>query len=142
MGAAPHVVLDLWVYLPVEDTASFVTYFSLQPGDALPLGLTHHGDPDWFLSSAPCCAINVWLTTPPLAGAWNHMSLDVVYDTRAGSAALSYEGVDRQPHTVTFDGPTALNVPAAVTASVGMDAPGATEAPFAAYYDNIVVTTP
>jgi hypothetical protein len=138
----PRAVLDLWLYLPVEDTTSYVTYFYLQPGDVLPLGLTHHGDPFWFLSSAPCCAINVGLTPSPLVGAWNHMRLDVIYDTNMGSAKLTYDGDDLQAHTATYDGPTANIVPKEVTVSVGMDAPGVPQAGFVAYYDNVVVTTP
>lgn len=142
-GTSPHVVLDLWVYLPVQDTTSFVTYFSQQLGGGSPIGLAHHGDSTWYLNSnPPCCVIDQPLTTPPLVGAWNHMVLDVVYGT-SGMASLAYEGSDMQAHVVTYTG--GILVPtgaAAATVLLGMVAPGTTQASFSAYYDNVLVTNP
>jgi hypothetical protein len=142
-GTSPHVVVDLWVYLPAQDSTSFVTYFSQQLGSGSPIGLTHHGDSSWYLdSNPPCCVINQPLTTPPLVGAWNHMVLDVVYGT-SGMASLAYEGSDMQAHVVTYTGGILIaSGAAAATVSLGMVAPGTTEAGFSAYYDNVFVTNP
>jgi hypothetical protein len=135
------VTLDLEVYLP-NDMTSYVLFFGLAVGNSNALGLEHHGDTDWFLSNGPSLTINQGLTTPPLVGAWNHMTLTVLYSETAGTASLAYEGNDHTPHTVMYSGPTLFSTatPTMGQAIVGMAASAMTEAPFTAYYDNVVVT--
>jgi|HubBroStandDraft_1064217.scaffolds.fasta_scaffold219589_1 hypothetical protein len=140
-AAATQVTLDLEVYLPAADMESFVTYFALKLGDNSALGLQHHADPDWYLSNGPSFSINEGLNTAPLVGAWNHMTLTVVYSATSGSASLTYEGVDHAPHTVSYSGATeSASSPVGGEAIVGMVASGKTEAAFTAYYDNVVVS--
>jgi hypothetical protein len=140
-ASSSTITLDLDVYLP-DDTMSYVTFFALKLGDGLPLGLQHHGDAFWFLgnsSQAPETSINVGLTTPPLVGAWNHMTLEVVYSTTAGSATLTYEGDDHTTHSVMFSGATTASSSSDGMALLGMIAPETTETAFATYYDNVVL---
>jgi hypothetical protein len=143
LSSASTASLDLEVYLPDNDTKSYVTFFALKLGDGAALGLQHHGDAFWFLgNSSYTSSINVSLTTAPLVGAWNHMTLTVVYGPSAGSATLTYEGEDHAMHTVNFTGATSSGSASGGTAIVGMSAPGQTEAEFTAYYDNVIVRTP
>ncbi len=135
------VSLDLEVYLPTNDTMSYVSFFALVQADAGPLGLQHHADASWYLSDGPTITIDQQLTTPPLVGAWNHMTLTVLFSRTAGTASLMYEGDDHAPHTVSFSGPTSPGAAANGEAFVGMIATGATEGAFTAYYDNVVLTS-
>jgi hypothetical protein len=134
-----HVVLKLEVYLPSNDTQSYVAFFGVRPTAELGTGvyLTHHGDPYWFLTSAQFGNVNIGITIPPLTGAWNEMTLDV-HLGQSGAVSLTYTGSDNAPHTVTGNGNTATTASGNVTVEVGMQA-GTTEAAFEAYYDNVVV---
>jgi len=135
-----HVVLDLDVYLPSNDTSSYVAFFGVRPTNEVGTGvyLTHHGDPYWFLTSAQFGNVNIGITIPPMTGAWNHMTLDVHLGV-TGAVTLTYTGSDNVQHMVSGNGNTAANASGDVTVEVGMQSLGATEAAFDAYYDNVVL---
>jgi hypothetical protein len=135
-----HVVLKLEVYLPSNDTHSYVAFFGVRPTAEAGTGvyLTHHGDAFWFLTSAQAGNANIPVTVAPLTGAWNQMTLDVVLGSN-GAVSLTYTGSDNMTHTATGSGNTASMASGNVTVEVGMQATGATEAAFDAYYDNVVV---
>jgi hypothetical protein len=141
-GRTPHAIVALEVYLPSNDTKSYVTYFGVRPTAELATGVyfTHHGDTVWFLSSSTSPSI-VGLSVPPLTGAWNAMTLDVTFGSgSAGAVTLTYMGADHANHVVSGGGTTANASVGGVTVEVGMLASGITEAAFTAYYDNVVVT--
>jgi hypothetical protein len=133
------VSLDLEIYLPTNDTMSYVSFFALVQADAGPLGLQHHADANWYLSDGPTVTIEQQLTTPPLLGAWNHMTLAVRFSRTAGTASLTYEGNDHAPHAVSYSGPTSPGAAVNGEAFLGMIATGATEGDFTTYYDNVFV---
>lgn len=145
-GAASNVIVDLDVYLPANDTTSYVNFFTVRPTGDLPaaISLEHHADAFWFLANMVNTNTKfTGLASPPLTGAWNHMHLVVIFDNGGGgSASLTYQKQDGTPTTVTTNGQTASDnfSTSSVTLEVGMAAPNTTEADFSAYYDNVVVT--
>jgi hypothetical protein len=142
-----HVVLDADVYLPSNDTKSYVGFLGVRPAGEQASGafVTHHGDAFWFVSAAAPSSgsINIAINPAPLTGAWNHMTLDVRFaQGNSGSITLTYTGADNASHMVTGTGTTAnAAITAGVTVESGMFVAGFTgsEAAFDAYYDNVVL---
>lgn len=147
LSTTTHVVIDIEVYLPSNDTKSYVSFFGVRPTAEVGTGayVTHHGDAFWFISTAGFANgnLNVAISPAPLTGAWNHMTLDVHFGSlTAGSATLTYTGADNMSHMVTGTGTTAnAAVTGGVTLEAGMQVSGFTgaEAAFDAYYDNVVL---
>jgi hypothetical protein len=139
-----HVILDADVYLPSNDTKSYVGFLGVRPTAEQQTGafVTHHGDAFWFVSSAGNGGMNIAINPAPLTGAWNHMTLDVHFGQgNAGSISLTYTGADNATHTTTGTGTTANASVTGVTVEAGMFVAGFTgsEAAFDAYYDNVVL---
>jgi hypothetical protein len=140
-----HVVLDADVFLPSNDTKSYVGFLGVRPTAEQGTGafVTHHGDAFWFISNAASGNINIAINPSPLTGAWNHMTLDVHFGQgNAGSVSLTYTGTDNATHVATGMGTTAnAAVTGGVTVEAGMFVSGYTgsEAAFDAYYDNVVL---
>jgi hypothetical protein len=134
----PRLVLKLEAWLPSNDTMSYVSYFGMRPTAEAATGiyLTHHADAYWFLTNASNA--NIGLSVGPLTGAWNEITLDVVFGN-PGKVTLTYTGSDNAVHMVQGSGDFANNPAAGVTVDVGMVAYGETEAAFDAYYDNVVI---
>ncbi len=144
--AGNHVVLDADVYLPSNDTKSYVGFLGVRPTGEQGSGafVTHHGDAFWFVSVAQPAngTLNIAISPAPLTGAWNHMTLDVHFgQNNAGSVTLTYIGADNASHMVTGMGTTANAAVTGATVEAGMFVAGFTgsEAAFDAYYDNVVL---
>jgi hypothetical protein len=147
-AAGNHVVLDADVYLPSNDTKSYVGFLGVRPTAEQGSGafVTHHGDAFWFVSVAQPVngSLNVAISPAPLTGAWSHMTLDVHFGQgNAGSITLTYIGADNASHMVTGMGTTANATVTGATVEAGMFVAGFTgsEAAFDAYYDNVVLKT-
>jgi hypothetical protein len=154
IATVTEAIVKLDGYLPSNDMASYVSFFGVRSTTDPKSGiyLTHHGDAFWFLTQGGF-GLNVGVTPAPLTGAWNEMTLDVVFGNQStDKVTFTYTGVDNATHVVTCSGAqccggstcagvTASAPVASVSVEIGMEASGNTEAAFATYYDNVVLTT-
>jgi hypothetical protein len=148
-----EATLSLDAYLPA-DTMSYISFFGVRStaDDKSGIYLTHHGDTAWFLTQDGF-GLNVQVTPAPLTGAWNDMTLDVVFGgQQTDKVTFTYTGADMTSHVITCmgaqccggtncTGVTASAPVASVSAEIGMESTGNTEAAFTTYYDNVVLTT-
>ncbi len=154
ISTVAEAVVKLEGYLPSNDTMSYVSFFGVRATSNPKSGiyLTHHGDAFWFLTQNGF-GLNVGVSPAPLTGAWNEMTLDVVFGNQStDKVTFTYTGVDNITHVITCMGAqccgsgtcagvTASAPVAGVSVEIGMEASGNTEAAFATYYDNVVLTT-
>jgi len=155
IATVTEATVKLEGYLPSNDTMSYVSYFGVRAtaDDKSGIYLTHHGDTDWFLTQDGF-GLNVGVTPAPLTGAWNEMTLDVVFGNQAtDKITFTYTGADNATHIITCSGAqccsggsncpgvTATGPVAGVSVEIGLESTGDTEAAFTAYYDNVVLTT-
>jgi hypothetical protein len=140
-GTSAHATLDLDVLLPTNDTMSYAFFFGIRAGNVT-IGLTHHGDPYWFVSSSPASVNLALATAGPVLGKWTHMTFDLKYETAQTTVSLTYVRADTNAQdNVTGSAPVgATGVPNAVTFQVGIEAPGFVETNLAASYDNVIAT--
>jgi hypothetical protein len=147
VNATGPVALSLQVFLPPANTSTMVVIAvgATDQGNGLPFsfGLDHHADGNWYLESQtalPGLSMSVELTPPPATQTWVPMTLHIPYG-ETQTVVLDY--VDAQNNTQHATSADALVVPpvSGVGVALGLAAPGATEASFTAYFDDVELTS-